>query len=132
MPGLVYLDASAIVKLVVEETESRALRTALRGRDRRISSALALVEVHLAAGRRVPPPPPDRVDTVLARFTLIPVDHPTLESAARLGRAGLRTLDAVHLATAHSLGGDLNALIAYDERLLTAARHAGLPVEEPR
>jgi len=72
------------------------------------------------------------VDTVMARFTLIPVDHPTLESAARLGRAGLRTLDAVHLATAHSLGGDLDALIAYDERLLTAARHAGLPVEEPR
>jgi len=132
VPDLVYLDASAIVKLVVEETESRALRTALRGRDRRISSALALVEVHLAAGRRVPAPTPDRVDTVLARFTLIPVDHSTLTSAVRLGRTGLRTIDAVHLATAHSLGGELEALIAYDERLLAAARGLGIPVEDPR
>lgn len=132
MPDLVYLDASAIVKLVIEEAESRSLRAALRGRDRRMSSALALVEVHLAAGRRVPAPTSARVDTVMAGIALIPVDHPTLESAARMGQTGLRTLDAVHLATAGSLGSDLDALIAYDERLLAAARDVGLPVEEPR
>jgi len=132
VPDLVYLDASAIVKLVVEEAESRALRTALRGREQRVSSALALVEVHLAAGRQASAPTPARVDAVLAGITLIPIDHPTLESAARLGRTGLRTPDAMHLATAYSLGGDLDALIAYDERLLAAARDLGLPVEEPR
>ena len=57
MPGLTYLDASAIVKLVVEEEESTALRGALRDRPRRVCSAVAFVEVHLAAARRSPAPP---------------------------------------------------------------------------
>ena len=54
MAGLVYLDASAIVKLVVEESESQALRAALRNRPDRVSSAISLVEVRLAAEHTVP------------------------------------------------------------------------------
>ncbi|MEJ7797174.1 MAG: type II toxin-antitoxin system VapC family toxin [Solirubrobacteraceae bacterium] len=132
MTGLIYLDASAIVKLVVDEGESQALRDALRDRSPRVSSALALVEVHLAAARRCPTPPSGRVSTILAGLTLIPVDHPTLESAASLGEHNLRALDAIHLATAQSLGEDLEAFIAYDQRLLAAARASGLSTEEPR
>ena len=132
MAGLIYLDASAIVKLVVEEGESPALRDALRDRPRRVSSALALVEVHLAAGRRVPAPPPGRVDTILAGLALIPVDQPTLERAAGLGAYGVRALDAIHLASAKSLGEDLESFIAYDQRLLAAAEASGLRTERPR
>ena len=132
MAGLIYLDASAIVKLVVDEPETIALRTALRGRPQRVSSALALVEVHLAADRRIPSPPRGRVDTILAGLALLPIDHAVLEEAARLGPLGVRALDAIHLATAHSLGDDLEALVAYDLRLLEAAESSGLPVEQPR
>lgn len=131
MAGLIYLDASAIVKLVVEELESPALRDALRGRPRRVSSALALVEVQLAAARRIPPLPTGRADTVLAGVALIPIDQPTLEAAA-LGAYGVRALDAIHLATARSLGDELESLIAYDHRLLAAAEASGLPTEQPR
>jgi len=129
---LVYLDASAIVKLVQEERESPVLRDALRGRPHRVSSALALVEVELASSRRSPAPPAGRVRTILAGIVLIPVDHPVLERAAELSGHGLRTLDAIHLATAQSLGEDLESFIAYDQRLLTAARATGITVEEPQ
>jgi predicted nucleic acid-binding protein len=129
---LLYLDASAIVKLVVEEPESAALRRALRTRPQRVSSALALVEVHLSAARRAPAAPRERVDRILAGLTLIPVDQLVLESAAQLGAAGLRALDAIHLATAASLGDDLRSILAYDHRLLAAARAAALPAESPR
>ena len=132
MAGLIYLDASAIVKLVVEERESPALRAALRNRPRRVSSALALVEVHLAAARRRPAPPTQRAGTVLAGIALIPIDQPTLEAAARFGEYGVRALDAIHLATARSLGEDLESFIAYDQRLLTAAEASGLLTEHPR
>ena len=131
MEGLTYLDASAIVKLVVEELESPALRHALRDRPRRVSSALALVEVHLSAARRSPAPPPGRVGAILAGFTLIPVDQPALESAAGLGEYGVRALDAIHLASAQSLGEDLESFIAYDQRLLAAAHACGLSTEQP-
>jgi predicted nucleic acid-binding protein len=130
--ALTYLDASAIVKLVVEEPESRALRSVLRDRPRRVSSALALVEVHLAAARRSPAPPPGRVDTILAGLALVPVDQPTLEGAAALGGAGVRALDAIHLATAQSLREDLDSFIAYDRRLLAAAHARELTTERPR
>ncbi len=132
MAGLLYLDASAIVKLVVDEAESAALRDALRGRPARVSSALALVEVRLASARRTPSPHPGRVDTILAGLALIPIDHATLEDAARLGPYGVRALDAIHLATAQSLGDDLEALVAYDQRLLAAAEASGLRTEQPR
>lgn len=127
MAGLIYLDASAIVKLVVEGLESPALRDALRDRPRRVSSALALVEVHLAAARRLPAPPTGRAGTILAGLALIPIDQPTLEAAGGLGEHGVRALDAIHLATARSLGKGLESFIAYDQRLLAAAKASGLP-----
>lgn len=132
MAGLAYLDASAIVKLVVDELESPALRHALRDRPHRVSSALALVEVHLAAARRRPAPPTGRAGTILAGLALIPIDQPVLEGAAGLGQSGVRALDTIHLATARSLGEDLESFIAYDQRLLSAAQAVGLRTEQPR
>ena len=129
--GLAYLDSSAIVKLVVEEPESQALRSDLRGRPQRVSSALVLVEVTLAVARRAPAPPPGRVSGILAGLALVPIDHAVLETAAELAHLQLRALDAIHLATCVSLGSDLDVLIAYDQRLLTAASTVGLATEQP-
>lgn len=129
--GLAYLDSSAIVKLVVEEPESQALRSDLRGRPQRVSSALALVEVTLAGARRAPALPTGRVSGILAGLALVPIDRVVLETAAGLAHLQLRAFDAIHLATCVSLGSDLDVLIAYDQRLLTAASTLGLPTQQP-
>lgn len=113
------------MKLVVEEAESAALRRLLTGWPQRITSALSLVEVPRAAARREPPVPPARPRQVLAGFTLLPLDHDVLERAATVA-GGLRSLDALHLASALSLGSELGPFIAYDARLNAAAREAGL------
>ncbi len=89
--------------------------------------------MHLAAARRSPAPPHGRVDTVLAGLVLIPIDQPVLQRAAGLGGDhGVRALDAIHLATAASLGDDLESLIAYDQRLMAAAHALGLSTGQPR
>jgi uncharacterized protein len=67
----------------------------------------------------------------LQRLSLLPIDERVIDHAAILPPASLRSLDAIHLATALSLGDDLGILIAYDERLVSAARDSGLPVTAP-
>lgn len=68
----------------------------------------------------------------LCNVALIPIDEAVLLAARRLDPTGLRTLDAIHLATAASLGSDLGALFTYDARLAEAARDAGIEVQAPR
>ncbi len=68
---------------------------------------------------------------MLGRVTLIEMDSPILEAAALVDPAGLRSLDAIHLATALSLGEELGALVTYDARLADAARTHGLTVFAP-
>ncbi len=67
----------------------------------------------------------------LADLALLPLDDAVLRAAAALEPPGLRSLDAVHLATALSLGDRLGVLVCYDERLLDAARAAGVTVVAP-
>ena len=130
--ALVYLDSSAIVKLVVREPESDALFAELSSWRERVSSALARVEVlralkradATAAGRR-------RAEAVLARTALLRIDGPILRDAARVEPPMLRTLDAIHLASALSIGADLDALVTYDPRLASAATRARLQVLSP-
>jgi uncharacterized protein len=129
-PSLAYLDASAFVKLVVREPESDALARALADWPRRVSSSLLVVEAVRAAAR-VSEEARDRADALLAGVTLLPPDLDLLHAAARLAPALLRTLDAIHLATALSLGSELGAFFAYDDRLLVAAEAARVPVESP-
>jgi predicted nucleic acid-binding protein len=126
-----YLDSSAIVKLAVRENESVALRRYLRRRRSLIASSLARTEVlrallpggddAVAAGRKV-----------LARLDLIRISTSILDDAAVLLPADLRSLDAVHLATARRLGQDLGTVITYDERMAEAATHLGHRVVAPR
>jgi predicted nucleic acid-binding protein len=127
---IVYLDSSAIVKLVVREPESLALRRYLRRRRTVVSSSLARVEVsravlHLGA-RAV-----DRARDVLQRLDLVRLSDRVLASAEALEPAELRTLDAIHLATAGLLGETLGSVISYDDRLSEAARARGFAVHAP-
>lgn len=69
---------------------------------------------------------------VIRGLALVRLDRVVLDRAAEIRPPALRTLDAVHLATAQSLGEGLAVLIAYDRRLLDAARDAGLPVASPQ
>ena len=129
---MVYLDSSAIVKLAVAEPESGALRRYLAGHADRVASALARVEVRHALRRTGATPATLRhAEQVLERIALVAVDEPVLHDAARLAPASLRSLDALHLATALSLDG-LEAVVTYDSRLAAAAVDAGLPVAAPR
>lgn len=126
----VYLDSSAIVKLVVREKESLALRRFLRNHPLRVASALARVEV-VRAVRSLGPDFNATAHAVLARLQLLRVDDEVLMAAALLDPRVLRSLDAIHLASAQALGSELEAIVTYDFRMADAARVLGLTVLAP-
>jgi predicted nucleic acid-binding protein len=125
-----YLDSSAIVKLAVRETESAALRRYLRGRRALVSSALARTEV-----LRALLPSGDEAVTrgrlVLQRLNLVRLNDRILSAAGVLSPLELRSLDAIHLATAQRLGRDLSSLVTYDARMAQAAQTLGYKVVQP-
>ena len=130
-PRVAYLDASAFVKLVKDEPESAALDAALEAWPRKSSSALLEVEGPRAA-RRTNPLAFDAARALIGGMELIEIDAAIRRAAAALPDAGLRSLDAIHLATALSLGERCGAFFAYDDRLIAAARAHGLTVTVPR
>lgn len=122
------------MKLVVPEAETDALRRYLREeRPRALTSALSRVEVARAlhrigaAGRLM-----RRTDAVFDRLSVLRVEGTALATAAEIGPSSLRTLEAIHLATAMSLAPEPAGVCSYDDRLARAARLAGLPVVSPR
>ena len=124
-----YLDSSAIVKLVVREPESAALRRYVRRR-RLVSSALARAEV----ARAVTPlgeTASRRARDVLSRIDLVRINDRVLTLAGAMEPASLRTLDAVHLATASLFGATLTRIVCYDERMSRAAEAGGWRVTAP-
>ena len=127
MPGgLLSLDSSAIVKLIVAEPETRALRDLLGSWQERVSSVVALIEVERTAWR-IGRSAIARAHLVLPRIALVELDDEVARTAATLKPAELRTLDAIHLATALTLGDDLGAFCTYDTRLAKAAE-ASVPL----
>jgi uncharacterized protein len=127
-----YLDSSAFVKVVIEEPESRALRAFLAGRHgARVSSALLRAEA-LRAVRHIGPEALSAVRAALQRVDLVDIDDRLLDAAGVLEPRVIRTLDAIHLATALALGGDLGTILTYDERMAEGARLLGLPATDPR
>lgn len=128
----VYLDTSALVKLVAAEPESTALIEALSQWTDPLSSALARVELHRALWRaRAPKGVRARADDVLSRLVLVRIDEIVLARASAFSIPYLRALDAIHLATALSIGDDPEAFVTYDARLASAARQHGLRVGHP-
>jgi predicted nucleic acid-binding protein len=125
-----YLDSSALVKLAVREPESRALRRYLARRRPLVCSALARVEVARALiplGEQAI----RRGDEVLSRIDLVRINDRVLRAAAVLMPAELRSLDAIHLATAQLLGSELHRIVTYDNRMVSAAKALGWRVEQP-
>lgn len=128
---ITYLDASALVKLVDREPESPALRRFLRGRRALFASALVRTEV----ARAVLPLGPQlakRARDVLAAVELVRVSDRILNVAGTLVPLDMRTLDAIHLATAQELEDDLARVVTYDDRIAAAASSLGMTVVSPR
>lgn len=128
---MIYLDSSALVKLVVREPESGRLRRFLRSHPVRISCALARTEV-LRAVRHLGAPAVRRARQVLGRIDLIRIDDSLLETAAGLDARVLRSLDAIHLAAAQLVLPELDALVTYDRRMAEAAEILGIAVGAPK
>ncbi|MCG2620880.1 type II toxin-antitoxin system VapC family toxin [Arthrobacter sp. I2-34] len=129
---IIYLDTSAVLKLVIDEAESGALARQMTkfsaAGDMLVASMLLYTELHCAARRRATPLPAHLINSVLNSVNLVDVSREDLLFAAAL-TSGLRTADAIHLATAIRLHADV--LVAYDRELLAAAESAGLSTASP-
>lgn len=132
-----YLDASAVVKLIIEERESPILRGFLRPLALRVSSEILLTESaravrsRVAAGGVSESDAHTRLSAVLAGINLWSVGRGLLSQAGRLDPVALGTLDAIHVATALSVPGTPAAFVSYDRRQLEAARRSGLETASP-
>jgi uncharacterized protein len=131
--SLYYADTSAVVKLLVEETDSKAFAAFYDAHydAEWVSSALLRIELTRAVARAMPALLPDAQDLLLA-FSCIAIDEDIVEGAMNEPDRALRSLDAIHLATARILAPELDALVTYDDRLLRAATDAGLVTISPR
>ncbi len=127
--NLAYVDASALVKLILDEADAGAMRRWYIEADRIACSIVGAVETRRAVARKVDRP--ERVDLILRSVITLDIDEGIARAAAALRPTNLRTLDSVHLATALGLLGELDAFVTYDDRLAEAARAAGLPVVRP-
>jgi predicted nucleic acid-binding protein len=132
---VIYLDSCALVKLVSPAPETAALERYLRERagEHHVASALARTEVRRAL-YRIGATARQRAtaDKLLDAVITIAITDALLDAAGQLTEPSLRSLDAIHLATALHLGTGLREFVTYDRRLLAAARHAGLATAAPR
>lgn len=128
---MIYLDTSAALKLVVPEAETLSLETwiAERAELPRVSSRLLRIEM-LRSVTRSAPHRMARANVVLSSVALLSMDD-IAPAAESIGDRMLRSLDAIHLATANELRTELTAFVCYDKRLCDAARALGLPAESP-
>jgi len=129
---MIYLDTSALVKLVRHEPETEALADWLDARTESPWVSSALIEVELPrALRRVQPELVAQASGVLARISRYEIDDVVRAAAAAETTADLRSLDAIHLVTARDIFSPLIAFVAYEKRLLAIASASGLPVQSP-
>ena len=127
-----YIDTSALVKLVVAESETTALRSWLQDADRDLVACDLVRTELMRAVRRAVPDRALQARAVLNSVTLVEVRTGVFEEAGRLDPSAMRSLDAVHLAAALDLGDDLEGLVTYDDRLAEAAETNGLAVDTPQ
>lgn len=129
---MIYLDSSALMKLVRQEDETAALIDwlDLHTEQSVVTSELGRVEV-LRAARRVGDLVLAEARAVVGDLDLVPLDRAVQDVACDVGDPMLRSLDALHLASAMLLGAELTTFVAYDRRLADAAQTAGLVVEAP-
>jgi predicted nucleic acid-binding protein len=134
--GVLYADTSALVKLVVREAESEALAEELRSWDEIATSTITSIELTRAVARARDNPDAATTDEwtvlgVLAATAEVPLTDDIKATASTLAPVELRTLDAIHLASALSLGDALAGVLTYDERMQAAATAHGLILLAP-
>ena len=129
MTSAAYVDASALVKLALDEPDATAMRNWYIEIDRIVCSRIGIIETHRAVGRQGRDPL--HLRAILESVDVIELDVRVAIQAESIGPSGLKTLDAIHLATALSVGAEIDAFVTYDDRLAEAARAAGLPVVRP-
>lgn len=131
--SLYYLDTSAALKLLVRESDSEAFAAFYdaHAAGAWVSSALLRIELVRAVTRALPTALP-RARDLLPAFDYVTIDDEVVDAAMNEPDRTLRSLDAIHLATARLLGSDLTGVVSYDDRLTDAARRAGIPVVDPR
>lgn len=123
---VLYLDASALVKLAIAEPGADELTALVNEASEIVTSAVALVELRRALARSAPEFDPD---IIIERCTVIDLDPTIIRQAGILPPPTLRSLDAIHVASALAVASDLDAFVTFDERQAAAAAAAGLPVE---
>ena len=132
---MIYLDSCAIVKLIVPEVESSALIDWLNAHSVESIGTSMLTEVEVPrALRRARPDRLALMAGTLVRFNRFEIDAPVRATAGAYTEPNLRSLDAIHLATAENLlasGKRITAFVTYDKRLASAAVEAGLTVVAP-
>ena len=126
-----YLDASALVKLVMSEPETPALMAYLGDASFVLSSRLSHVEVRRAVARVAEPGDAEHATSTLEGLQLIELDAAVADVAGSAAPVSLRSLEAIHLASAMSVTDEIEAFVTYDLRLADAARAAGLTVVGP-
>jgi predicted nucleic acid-binding protein len=124
-----YVDASALVKLALDEPDAAAMRNWYLENERVVCSRVGIIETHRAAGRRGHDPA--HLRAILESVEVVELGPASAARAESIGPRGLKTLDAIHLATALSIGAEIDAFVTYDDRLAEAARAVGLPVVRP-
>ncbi len=127
---MIYVDNSALVKLVLPEAESSSMIEFTAQCDTLVTSAIGAIEFRRAVKRHYAQQL-WAVERVLAEMTILELSHEVRRTAELLEPTILRTLDAIHLASALVIREELEAFVAYDERLLEAARLAGIPTVSP-
>lgn len=127
---MIYVDSSALVKLVLPEAESSSMIEFTAKFDALVTSTIGAIEFRRAVKRHYAQQL-WAVERVLAEMTILELSHEVRRTAELLEPTILRTLDAIHLASALVIREELEAFVAYDERLLEAARLAGIPTASP-
>ncbi|MGW0755078.1 type II toxin-antitoxin system VapC family toxin [Streptomyces sp. NPDC002814] len=129
---MIYLDSAAVVKLVHAESESQALRDWLDERAETGWTSSVLLEIEASrALARYAPDAIARLHPVLDLIELVDLDAGIRILAQTVKPVTVRSLDAIHLATALRIRSRLTSFVTYDKRLAEAARDAGIPVDAP-
>lgn len=126
---LVYVDASALVKLLLDEPDAGPMRRWYVEAERVVCSVIGLIETRRAVARKIDAPEP--LERILRGVISLELDEAIRRAASSMPPTTLRTLDAIHLASASALRGELDAFVTFDDRLADAARAIGLPVIRP-
>lgn len=129
MTTLAYVDASALAKLILDEADSPEMRRWYIESERVVTSRVGIVETMRAVGRQAHDP--GHLEVILRSVETLEFDATFARAASVIEPPTLKTLDAIHLASAVALMPDLDAFVTYDDRLADAARALGLPVVRP-